>query len=158
MVDTTNNSKNENYRHLVRVASTDLIGEKCLLYALTKIKGIGIIYSNAILSVSGIPKDKKAGVLTDQEVATLNDIISNPEKYKLPSWLFNRRNDYETGEDGHIITSDLTFTKDNDIKRLKKIKSNRGMRHAWSLPLRGQRTKSNFRRSKGKVAAVKRKN
>ena len=150
-------TKDSNYRHLVRVASTDLVGSKHILYALTKIKGVSIMYSNAILSVSGIPKDKKAGILTDAEVSKLDNIISNPVENKIPSWLFNRRKDYESGEDVHIVTSDLAFTKENDIKRLKKTKSNRGMRHAWRLPLRGQRTKSNFRRSKGKVTGVKRK-
>lgn len=152
-----NTINQENYRHLVRVASTDLVGSKQILYALTKIKGVSVMYSNALLSVSGIPKDKKAGVLTDSEVSKLNEILENPLKFKIPEWMFNRRKDYETGDDVHIITSDLTFTKDNDIKRLKKTKSNRGMRHAWGLPLRGQRTKSNFRKSKGKVASVKRK-
>ena len=44
-----------------------------------------------------------------------------------------------------------------DLRRLKKIKSNRGLRHQWGLPVRGQRTKSNFRRSKGKAVGVKRK-
>ncbi len=148
---------NEEYRHLVRVASTDLVGSKSLLYAMTKIKGVSVMFSNAILSVSGIPKDKKAGTLTDSDVAKLNDVITNPSKYKIPEWMFNRRNDYETGENSHLITSDLTFTKENDIKRLKKVKSNRGMRHAWGLPLRGQRTQSNFRKQKGKVTGVKKK-
>ena len=148
---------NEDYRHLVRVASTDLVGSKSLLYAMTKIKGVSVMFSNAILSVSGIPKEKKAGTLTEADVAKLNDIITNPSKYKIPEWMFNRRNDYESGEDSHLITSDLTFTKDNDVKRLKKVKSNRGMRHAWGLPLRGQRTQSNFRKQKGKVTGVKKK-
>ena len=148
---------NEDYRHLVRVASTDLVGSKSLLYAMTKIKGVSVMFSNAILSVSGIPKDKKAGTLTDADVAKLNDIITNPSKYKIPEWMFNRRNDYDSGENSHLITSDLTFTKENDIKRLKKVKSNRGMRHAWGLPLRGQRTQSNFRKHKGKVTGVKKK-
>lgn len=115
------------------------------------------MFANAVLSVSGVPKDKKAGILTDKEVEQLNDVLKNPSKYKIPEWMLNRREDYETGENAHILSADLDFTKDNDIKRLKKTKSNRGMRHAWGLPLRGQRTKSNFRRSKGKVTGVKKK-
>lgn len=148
---------NSDFRHLVRVASTDLLGEKSILFGLTKIKGVGVIYANAILSVSGIPKGKQTGIISDTEVDKLNDILANPEKYKLPVWLFNRRKDYETGEDTHLMSSDLDFTRDNDLKRLKKTKALRGMRHAWGLPVRGQRTKSNFRRSKGKVTGVKRK-
>jgi len=71
--------------------------------------------------------------------------------------MLNRRKDYETGEDKHLLSSDLAFTKDNDIKMLKKIKSYKGMRHAFGLPVRGQRTRSNFRRNKGKVTGVQKK-
>ena len=52
---------------------------------------------------------------------------------------------------------DLIFSKQQDVRRLQKIKSYRGLRHAANLPLRGQRTKSNFRRNKGKAVGVKRK-
>lgn len=146
-----------NFRHLVRVASTDLDGSKAILFALTKIKGVSIMFSNAVLSVSHVPKDKQTGTLADKEVEELNTIFSEPTKFGIPEWMFNRRKDYETGEDKHLISANLTFTQDNDVKRLKKIKSNRGMRHAWGLPLRGQRTKSNFRKSKGKLSGARKK-
>jgi small subunit ribosomal protein S13 len=80
----------------------------------------------------------------------------NPLKYGSPRWMLNRRNDYETGDDRHLLTGDIGFVRDNDIKRLKMIKSRRGMRHMFGLPVRGQRTKSNFRKNKGKVLGVKR--
>ena len=51
----------------------------------------------------------------------------------------------------------LSFTQDNDIKMMKKIKSYKGVRHILGQPVRGQRTKSNFRKNKGKVLGVKRK-
>ena len=51
----------------------------------------------------------------------------------------------------------MSFTQDNDIKMLKKIKSYKGIRHSLGLPVRGQRTRSNFRKNKGKVMGVKRK-
>lgn len=157
MADKNQMAQDSNYRHLVRVASTDLDGKKSVLYALTKIKGVDISFANAVLSVTDIPKDKKAGVLTDSDVEKLNKVFEDPSKHGFPSWLYNRRRDYETGEDIHLISADLDFTKDADIKRLKKTKSNRGMRHAWNLPLRGQRTKANFRRSKKKLTGPKRK-
>jgi small subunit ribosomal protein S13 len=150
-------AEEKGFKHLVRVANTDLDGSKAILFSLTGIKGVSIMLSNAILSVSTIPKDKKTGTFEEKDVAELNEILSDLGKYKIPTWMFNRRKDYETGEDKHIISSDLTFTKENDLKRLKKVKSYRGLRHAWKLPVRGQRTKSNFRRSKGKVTGVKRK-
>ena len=64
--------------------------------------------------------------------------------------MLNRRKNYEDRKNIHVITGDLIFSNENDIKRLKKIRSYRGVRHGMGLPLRGQRTKSNFRKNKGK--------
>ncbi|MFP4117510.1 MAG: 30S ribosomal protein S13 [Candidatus Woesearchaeota archaeon] len=148
---TTKTNEGTEFKHLVRVASTDLEGNKNLLFALTKIKGVDISFANAVLSVTDIPKDKKTGILDSSDVDKLNEVFENPSAKGIPEWMCNRRKDYETGEDKHILSGTLDFTKDNDIKRLKKIKSNRGMRHAWNLPLRGQRTKANFRKNKKKI-------
>jgi len=145
-------------KHLVRVMNTDLVGTKSLNLALTKIKGVGKSFANAICIVSNIPKTMKSGALDENQVKQINSVINNPLKFNIPLWLLNRRNDYETGADLHITKSDLDFTNDNDLKRLKKIKSYRGFRHHLGLPCRGQRTKSNFRRNKGKTSlGVKRK-
>jgi len=134
------------FKYLVRIASTDLDGNKALLYALTKIKGISLMYANAVCIFSGVDSTKKTGYLSDEEIKKLNTFVTNPQG--VPSWLLNRNKDYDTGVNKHLLMSDLIFTQDNDIKRLKMIKSNRGLRHQWNLPLRGQRTKSNFRRTK----------
>ncbi|MFH0936484.1 MAG: 30S ribosomal protein S13 [Candidatus Woesearchaeota archaeon] len=67
------------------------------------------------------------------------------DQKSIPSWLKNRRKDYETGQDEHITGTDLKFKKDTDIKRMRKIKTYRGMRHSYGLPVRGQRTKGHFR-------------
>ena len=145
------------FRHIVRISNTDLKGEKNILYALKKIKGVDVMYANMALAVAGIDKSKRAGDLSDSEVKTLDEAIRNPEKNNVPSWLLNRRKDYESGEDKHIISSDLIFEKDNDLKRMKKTKTYKGLRHQWGVPVRGQRTKSNFRKNKGKGLGVKRK-
>jgi len=68
----------------------------------------------------------------------------------------NRRSDPETGEEKHLVGTDLDMKKDFDIRRMKKIRSYRGIRHTSGLPVRGQRTRSNFRK-KGQAVAVKRK-
>ncbi len=146
----------KDFKHLVRIANTDLDGNKPLYYALTKIKGIGFIFANAVLTAAKLDKKRKIGYLSDEEVKLIDDIIKNPLKHKLPLWLFNRKKDFETGNDIHLFSGDLDFYKENDIKLMKKIKSYRGIRHIYGLPVRGQRTKSNFRRNKGKVMGVKR--
>ncbi len=143
------------FKYLVRIANTDLDGNKPIGTALRKVKGVGFQIANAVCYLAKVEKGKKTGELTDAEIKKLDERIKSPKE--LPTWMFNRRKDYETGEDKHIILSDIRFTKDNDVKRLKKIKSYRGSRHTFGLPSRGQRTKSNFRKNKGKVTGVKKK-
>ncbi|MBD3203223.1 30S ribosomal protein S13 [Candidatus Woesearchaeota archaeon] len=144
------------YRHIVRVANTDLQGKKVLRVALTRIKGISYMYANMVCKLSGVDRDKKVGHLKNNEIEKIREVVENPENFDIPDWLKNRRKDFRTGSDSHLISGDLRFTQENDIKRLQKIKSYRGLRHAKGLPVRGQRTKSNFRRNKGKAVGVKR--
>src|SRR3989338_5579270 len=144
-------------KYFIRIANTDLDGNRTIGQALTKIKGISFMFSNAICRTAAIDITKKTGYLDDGEVSRIDDIIKEPSKFNIPSWLFNRKKDPEDNADKHIIGSNLTFTQDNDIKMMKKIKSYKGIRHMVGLPVRGQRTRSNFRRNKGKVMGVKRK-
>ncbi len=150
-------AEKEEFKHLVRIANTDIEGNKQLAVGLRNIKGIGFQFANMICSFTKIDKTKKVGTLTDEEAKKIEEVIKNPSKYKAPSWMLNRRRDYETNQDKHLILSDLNFTKDNDIKRLRKIKAYRGVRHSQGRPVRGQRTKGHFRRNIGKVLGVKRK-
>jgi len=141
-------------KHIVRIAQTDLDGHKPILYALQKIKGLSVMLSNAVCLHTSIERNKKAGDLNQEEINSLNSTLENPP---FPAWLFNRRKDPETGEDKHLFSTNIKFVQDNDKKRLAMIKSYKGLRHQVGLPVRGQRTKSNFRRNKGKVQGVKRK-
>ena len=142
--------EDKEFRHLVRVANTDLKGEKNLLYALTKIKGVNFMLANAICRKAQVPINKKTGYLSDGEVKALENVFSNLLNTGIPTWMFNRRKDYESGEDKHLLLGNLDFTHEMDIKRMKKTKSYAGLRHQWGLPVRGQKTKSNFRKNKGK--------
>ena len=144
--------EDKDYRHIVRVVNTDLKGEKKIFMALHKIKGIKFMLSNFICHSSKVDPNKLAGKLTEEEVQRLEDVIRNPAKYNCPAWMMNRRKDYETGQDIHLITTDLNLSVDNDLKRMKKVKSYKGLRHMWGQPVRGQRTKANFRKNKGKVS------
>jgi small subunit ribosomal protein S13 len=110
--------------------------------------------ANAICKKLKMDKNRKIGSLTDAEVKKILDFIKNPE---IPGFIFNRRFDFETGKKRHLTGTDLELQKEFDIKRLKKIKSYRGIRHSAGLPVRGQRTKSNFRKNKRKGAGIKRK-
>lgn len=142
-------------KQIVRIINADIPGNKQIYYALTQVTGISYSFSNAVCSVMNLEKTKKIGDLSDAEIKKIQDIIKNPQKYNIPSFLYNRRKDILTGEDKHLITSDLKLQKELDIKRLKRIKSYRGIRHALGLPSRGQRTKAHFR--KGKAVGVTKK-
>lgn len=149
--------EDKNFRHIVRIVNTDLDGSKPIKHSLKKIKGVGFMLANIICDRAGIEKTKQTGTLNNDEISKLNEVIQNPSKHDIPAWMLNRRKDYETNVDMHLIGTDLRISKENDVKRLMKVKSYRGMRHAWKLPVRGQRTRSNFRPNKGKVMGVKRK-
>lgn len=140
----------KDFRYIVRVANTDLDGNKKIISALRKIKGVSFMMANALCSLANVPQDKKTGALSNGEVTSLENALKGPQAAGFPTWMLNRRKDYETGDDLHISGADLRYQKDNDIKLLKKIKSYKGMRHAFGLPARGQSTKSNFRKKKGK--------
>lgn len=147
----------EEFRELVRIHNTDLDGHKKIINTLRKISGVSFMFSNMVCNIANIDPAKKTGELTDTEIARIEEIITDPIKAGTPVWMLNRRKDLDTGTDIHLTTNDLKFVKDNDIKLLKKIKSYKGVRHIRGLPVRGQRTKSNFRKNKGTVTGVKRK-
>ncbi len=145
------------FRHIVRVANTDIDGNKSIGMALLKIKGISFMYANALCKIAKIDASSKTGELDQASIDRFTEILQDPHKHNIPTWMLNRRKDYETGDDGHLLTGDLDYAKSNDIKRLKMIRSYRGSRHTAGLPSRGQRTRSNFRKNKGKVTGVQRK-
>jgi len=145
----------EEFRHILRIIDTDVDGTLKSSYALTKIKGISLNLSNAILKKAGINPDKRAGFLAEAEVEKIEDVIKEPTKHGLPNWLFNRRKELETGKDAHLITADLVLRTKMDIDQMKQTRSWRGYRHAYGLKVRGQRTKTTGR--SGKALGVKKK-
>lgn len=133
----------DNVKGIIRIADVDIIGTKTVFNGLRKIKGVSFMFCNAICNHLNLDKVRKIGTLNDDEVKTIENLIDNPNE--LPQWILNRKNDYETGKNLHLTGADLTLSKEVDIKRLKKIKSYRGLRHAIGQPVRGQRTRSHFR-------------
>jgi len=97
----------------------------------------------------------RVGFITDSDIAKIEDVIRDPAKYGIPGWLFNRRKDSETGKDVHLLSAELIFKVKTDIDQAKEIRSWRGYRHAYSLKVRGQRTKTTGRA--GKALGVKKK-
>jgi small subunit ribosomal protein S13 len=139
---------------LVRLLSKDIEGKLNVYVGLTKIKGISWSMANAICKILKLDKKRKIGSLSKEELDKITEFVKKP---KMPVFMFNRKFDIETGENKHLIGNDLEMQKEFDIGRLKKIKSYRGLRHAVGLPVRGQRTKSHFRKNKKKSVGIKKK-
>jgi len=139
-------------KQFLRIWNTAIKGKLPINKGLTKIKGIGINISNMICNSLKIPRLKKSGDLTDEEIKRIEALQKDPCKH-LPKWSLNRLKDFDTGKDELLITADLKLRKEFDIKRLRRIKCYVGNRHSGKLPVRGQRTKGHFR--KGSAVGVK---
>ena len=114
---------------MIRIAGITIPENKRIEIALTYIYGIGNSLSKKILNELKIDANKKASVLTPEEVNILKDFI----------------------EKNHKIEGDLRRQVMINIKRLKDIGAWRGTRHIKGLPVRGQRTKTNNRTVRGNV-------
>lgn len=141
-------------RLIVRLLGTDLDGTKHVPFALAKIYGVGINFAYAVARAVGIDPMTRLGQLSDQQLALLEDAITNPGKYGIPVWMWNRRRDPVTGKDMHLVGPDLNLTMREDIEREKRIKSWRGVRHMLGLKVRGQRTRTTGRKG-GPVGVVR---
>ncbi len=145
----------KDYYSIIRILQTDIPGNKKLLIGLTYIKGVSWTISNATCKILKLDVEKKIADLDEKEISKIEDFLKNPQ---IPVFLMNRRKDFESGEDAHLITTKLDITKEFDVRRLKKIRSYRGWRHATGQPVRGQKTRSHFRaKGKKKAVGVKRK-
>ncbi len=125
-----------------------------MIVGLTQIRGVGYMFANTILNVLKINPNQRIGNLSPEQVNSIESIIKNPSASNFPSWFLNRRKDVETGEDKHLLTSDIAFTVRNDVEREKTSGSWRGIRHMFGLKVRGQRTRCTGRKG-GAVGVAK---
>jgi small subunit ribosomal protein S13 len=145
----------QEYRYILRIMGADVQGTLKASYAVAQVKGVSSALSNAILKKAGVNPDLRVGFITESDLSKIEDVIRDPAKYGIPSWMFNRRKDTESGKDTHFLTSELALKTKTDIDQAKEIRSWRGYRHAYSLKVRGQRTKTTGRA--GKALGVKKK-
>jgi ribosomal protein S13 len=96
-----------------------------------------------------------AGELTTEELERIVTILQTPTQYKIPSWFLNRQRDITDGKDTQVVSNSLDSKIREDLERLKKIRSHRGLRHYWGLRVRGQHTKTTGRR--GRTVGVSKK-
>ena len=117
---------------MARIAGVDVPDNKRGEIALTYIYGIGNSTAKNIFEKAGIDGNKKINELSDDEINSIRNIIT--EEYKVEG----------------VLKSEVQMS----IKRLLDIGCYRGLRHRKGLPVRGQRTKNNCRTRKGKRKTV----
>ena len=117
---------------MARIAGIDLPKQKRSVIGLTYIYGIGNTSAAEILKKANISQDRHIGDLTEEEVTSIRQIITND--YKVEG----------------MARSEQQLA----VKRLMDIGSYRGLRHRRGLPVRGQRTRTNARTRKGKRKTV----
>ena len=114
-----------------RIAGVELQDNWKVDYALTNIKGIGWSLSNDCLDAVKIKKTKRISDLSTGEISKIAKQLEN-----------------------YPIEGDLTRQVRENLTRLKQTNTYRGVRHSRSLPVRGQRTKTNARTKRGKRKTV----
>ena len=144
----------EQYENLIRILGNDIPGEKKTLIGLTQIRGIGYMFANSMLQILKINPDSRIGTLSVEQVSSIEKMIQDPKSQNFPTWFLNRQKDIVTGDDMHLITSDIAFNLRNDIEREKGVFSWRGYRHMYGLKVRGQRTRCTGRKG-GAVGVAK---
>ena len=142
------------YENLIRILGNDIPGEKKTLIGLTQIRGIGYMFANSVLQILKINPDSKMGTLSPEQVSSIEKMIQDPKSANFPIWFLNRQKDIETGDDMHLLTSDIAFNIRNDVEREKGVFSWRGYRHMYGLKVRGQRTRCTGRKG-GAVGVAK---
>mgnify|MGYP000132625355 CR=1 FL=1 len=117
---------------MARIAGINVPDHKHAVIGLTAIYGIGKTRSKAILAATGIAETTKIGELSDETLDVLRDAVGK-----------------------YTVEGDLRRERTANLKRLIATRSLRGIRHTRSLPVRGQRTKTNARTRKGTVKPVR---
>lgn len=117
---------------MARISGVTIPEQKQVWIALTYVHGIGEKSSCDILALAKVEPTTRVKALTDDEIGRIQEVINN---------------DYK-------VEGDLQREVSTNIKRLKEIKTYRGMRHSMNLPSRGQRTKTNARTRRGKKLTV----
>ena len=117
---------------MARISGVTLPNEKQLWVALTYVHGIGKKTSYDILNKAKVDPIIRTKNLTNDEITRIQDVINS---------------DY-------VVEGELQRIVTGNIKRLKDIKSYRGIRHSSNLPTRGQRTRTNARTRRGKRVTI----
>jgi small subunit ribosomal protein S18e len=110
------------FQHILRVLNTNIEGKRKVMFAMTRITGIGRRFSNIICKKAEIDVERRAGTLSNEEIEKLVAIINNPKQFKIPNYLLNRQKDFITGKTTQQVINTLIGAVRSDIERMKKIR------------------------------------
>ncbi len=134
-------------RHIVRIANTDLEGKRSVQYGLTGIKGISRRTAKIVTINANVDPKAILGYISDAEIERLQLSVDSVSSI-LPTWMVNKQNEIMSGEDRHLIGTDVLLGLNEDLNLMKKMRSYKGLRHDRGLRVRGQRTRSTGRRGR----------
>lgn len=117
---------------MARIAGVNIPDNKHAVISLTYVYGIGRTTAKQICAATGIAEDVKIGTLSEEQMDSIRNEVTK-----------------------HTVEGDLRRVVSMNIKRLMDLGCYRGLRHRRSLPLRGQRTKTNARTRKGPRKPIK---
>ncbi|MEM4254909.1 MAG: 30S ribosomal protein S13 [Candidatus Norongarragalinales archaeon] len=141
--------ESKDFRGIVRVVGRDVDGHLTVAESLRKVKGLGYNLGTnlgGIVSTKlGIPLSELIGNLSEEQFVKLEDVVRFPQNYGVKSFLLNRQKDYDSGENKHLVMSDLTFSLRQDVVRERDSKTYRGWRHAIGQRVRGQHSRTTGR-------------
>jgi small subunit ribosomal protein S18e len=147
------------FQYIIRLLNTNVDGKQKVMYALTKIKGVGRRYSNLVCKKADVDLSKRAGDLTSEELERIVTIIQNPLQctFNHPPLTTLPSNTPQTRSPPGSSTGSATSSTARTPRssRLKKIRAHRGLRHYWGLRVRGQHSKTTGRR--GRTVGVSKK-
>lgn len=138
-------TEDENFNFIVRIANSDIDGQKRTVIGIQSIKGVGKRVAQIVVKKANVNPSAKIGSLPDEKVKELEQFVTTYVDY-VPNWVVNRQMDYESGADMHLLGNDLELIQKDDINRMKMIRCYRGIRHETRHKVRGQRTRSNGRK------------
>jgi small subunit ribosomal protein S18e len=147
----------DNFAHIIRLVNTNIDGQEKIMFALTRIKGLGKRFANLVCKKGEVDLSKRAGEFSVEKLEKLMEIVANAPAFKIPIWFLNNQKEYTHGTQTQASVAQIDGLMRDTIERLKKIRSNRGIRHYWGVRVRGQHTRTSGRGCKNISSSGKRK-
>merc|ERR1712167_337743 len=124
-------------REVLRLLGTTVYGKEKIMYALTKIRGIGRRFANLVCKKGEMGMSKRAGEFTVEHLEKLMEIVAHPQAYTIPRWFLNNQKEYKDGGFSQVAAAQVDGLLRDTLERLKRIRSHRGIRHYWGVRVRG---------------------